>query len=242
MNLGAAAAVVCAVAAALFAGSALAADGGSGTYAATGTTYYFDLVNTGTAAWQSFYLVAPAGTTFIGATSSAEASARCIVGQPDGQANEIECGPLPLSAAPIHAHLGLVATLAAPAACGASFQLAVSSTSTLPYTSTPNVTETSPCEITSPKALTPPLLHGTPVVGHTVTASPPAWSSAPTRVDYRWQRCAATTCLRIAGATGLRLALTRRDAGHSVRLVATATVDGDTLTSNSKKLAVRARR
>lgn len=236
------AAVVCAAAAGVSAGSALGGDGGSGTYLSTGTTYYLDLVNTGTVAWQSFYLVAPAGTTIIGGTSSGEASARCIVGQPDGRPNEIECGPLPLSAAPIHAHLGLVVTVAAPVACGAQFQLAVSSTSTMPYTNAPNVTEAAPCAVSSPRALSLPLLQGTAVGGHTVTASPPAWSSAPTRVSYRWQRCAANACAQIAGATRLRLTLTRQDAGHSVRLVATAVVDGTTLTSTSKKLAVRVRR
>jgi hypothetical protein len=235
----AAAAVVCA-ASALVCAAPGGADSGSGTYAATGQTYYFDLVNTGTVAWQFFYLVGPPGTTFIGATSSAEASARCVVGQPDGKANEIECGPLPLSAAPAHAHLGLVATLAAPVACGAPFQLSVSTASTLPFTRGSDVTQAGSCAAAAPTALEPPALHGTPVVGRTIRATPPAWSSAPTRVAYRWQRC-ATACTAIAGATGLKLVLTRHDAGRSVRLVATAIIAGTAVETGSTRLAVRAR-
>ena len=105
MNLRAAAAVVCVTWAAACAGPALAADGGSGTYVATGTTYYFDFVNTGTAAWQFFTVVGPPGTIFVGGTTANEQSARCIAGQPDGQANEIECGPLSPNVAPAHTHL-----------------------------------------------------------------------------------------------------------------------------------------
>lgn len=240
MNLRAAAAVVCLTCAAACSGTALAADGGSGTYAATGTTYYFDFANTGTAAWQFFIVIAPPGTTFVGGTTGNEQSARCIVGQPDGSADEIECGPLSPSVVPVRAHIPFVATLSAPAACGASFQLAVSSTGVAPFTSAPDVTEAGPCAGTSATAIAPPALHGKPVVGRTITATPPTWSAAPTSVVYRWQRCTATACTRIAGATRLSLALTRADAGHGVRLVATAVVDGATIVSASKKLAVRA--
>jgi hypothetical protein len=241
MRMRVAAAVVCATWVAVCTSPALAVDGGSGTYAATGTTYYFDFVNSGTAAWQFFTVVGPPGTTFIGGANAAEQMARCVVGQPDGLPNEIECGPLSPNLAPAHTHISFVVTLSAPAACGARFQLAVSSTGVLPFTSAPDVTEAGPCTVASPTAIAPPTLHGTPAAGRTLTATPPTWSAAPTRVAYRWQRCTAAGCSPLPGANSLKLALTRADVGRSVRLVATALVDGATIVSTSKKLAVRAR-
>src|SRR5207237_3390182 len=57
-------AAVCAVAVA--AGVARASDGGSATYTVTGARYDFVLFNSGTSRWQYFFLVGPAGTTFVG--------------------------------------------------------------------------------------------------------------------------------------------------------------------------------
>jgi hypothetical protein len=241
MRVRAAAAVLCAGAALASAPSAAAADGGSGTYVATGQTYYFDLVNTGTMAWQFFTLVGPPGVTFVGGANSAEAQARCVLGQPDGLPNEIECGPLSPSLVPVQAHMGFVVTVNAAADCDAPFELSVSSTGALPFTRAPDVTESGSCTAAAPSARTQPVLHGTPTVGRTVTATPPTWSAAPTRVTYRWQRCTATACTTIANATRLTLRLTRSDAAHSVRLVATATIDGVAVVSRSAKLAVRTR-
>ncbi len=76
------------------------ADGGAGTYTASGSSYDFDLVNTGTTAWQFFTLLAPPGTTFVGGATAGEATVHCAVGQPDGLPNEVECGPLSLSGSP----------------------------------------------------------------------------------------------------------------------------------------------
>ena len=111
---------------AVFAGTALASDGGSGTYTATGSTYDFVFFNSGTAAWQYFYVVAPPGARFLGGGTISEASPRCAVGEPDGRPGQIECGPLPPSLAPSHVHFGFAATLGAPAPCGSPFQLYVS--------------------------------------------------------------------------------------------------------------------
>jgi hypothetical protein len=214
-------------------------DGGSGTYVATGRTSYFDLINTGTAAWQSFYLVGPPGTVFIGGANATEFSALCVVGQPDGQLNEIECGPLSPNVMPVSAHMAFTATLSAPVACGAPFQLAVSSTSVPPYTRGQDVTEVAAsCIAATPRALVPPTVHGKPTVGHTLAATAPTWSSPPTSVTYVWQRCTASDCTSIPGTTGLRLSLTRRDAGRVVRLVASAIIDGVAVRTSSAKLAV----
>src|ERR1700733_10902620 len=81
------AAIGCALVAAAVAG---AGDGGGGAYLSNGHNYDFALVNSGTTAWRSFYLIAPAGTSFVGGTTGNEASAPCVVGPPD----QIECGPL----------------------------------------------------------------------------------------------------------------------------------------------------
>ena len=132
------------------------------------------------------------------------------------------------------------ATLVAPVACGVTFQLAVSSTGALPFTPGGPVTQSGSCAA-SPAALTPPQVHGTATVGHVLDATPPTWSAAPTRVSYRWQRCTPAACAPIAGARRLTLRLTTRDAGHSIRLVVTATIDDATVLSRSSKLAVRVR-
>ena len=216
------------------------ADGGSGTYTATGRTYYVTLFNAGTTPWQYFFLVGPAGTVVEGgATVIGESTARCVVGQPDGSPAEIECGPL---AAPPSLHFGFVVTLSVPVACGATFQLDVSSTGVAPFTRVADVTFAGSCASASPHVVARPTLHGTPTVGKTLTASAPIWSVPPTRVEYQWQLCTTGSCSPIRGATGLTLKLRSRDAGNTVRIVATATLDATTVTSTSKALAVRARR
>lgn len=223
-------------------GGAAAADGGSGTYTATGQTYDFDLFNSGTAPWQYFYLVAPSGMRFIGGATAGESTAHCVVGQPNGQANEIECGPLSSNVLPPNTHALFVATLSAPGACGAPFQLDISSPEDSPFTRVGDVTYAGNCAAAPPRVVEPPALHGTPTAGRTLTATAPTWSATPTRVTYQWQLCTMASCSPIQGATKLTLTLTGRDTGRSVRIVATATVDGARVQSASKQIAIRARR
>ena len=227
-----------AVAALTIAPGIAASDGGSGTYTVRGDKYDFVFFNSGTAPWQYFYLVGPSGTIFVGGDTSTEATPRCTVGLPDGGADEIECGPLSANFAPPLGHLGFSATLAGPVACGAVFQLYVSTTGVLPFTRVSDLTFAGSCAATPPHALTPPTIAGTPVVGRTLTATPAVWSAAPTRAAYRWQRCTRTTCTAIKGAAALRLRLTSAERHSSVRIVETATIDGASLTSRSAKVAV----
>lgn len=217
-------------------GVAAAADGGSATYTASQRTYYFTLFNSGTTLWQYFVLVGPAGASFIGGTTGIENSAHCVPGQPDGVANEIECGPLTTA---VSAHLGFVATLAAPVACGAPFQFEVSSNGAASFTRVGDATLFGSCSAAAPEAITPPAVRGTPTVGRTLTATPPTWSAPPARVAYRWQLCTKTGCAPIGGASKLSLKLTRRTAGHAVRIVAIATFDSGRVESASKRIAVR---
>jgi hypothetical protein len=217
-----------------------ALDGGSGTYTSAGQTYDFNLQNSGTTAWQYFVLVAASGAQFVGGTTGNEGSARCVVGQPDGQANEIECGPVSATVIPPDGHLGFVATLSAVPECGAPFQLSVSSTGTPPFSRVSDATFSGSCTVVPPSAVTPPSLHGVPTVGRTLTATVPAWSETPEGVTYQWQLCAETGCDPIRGANRLTLKLTKRIAGHAVRIAVVATFDGQQVESVSKRVAVRA--
>jgi hypothetical protein len=229
-------AVAAACLALVIVGAAAAADGGSATYTVSQRTYYFTLLNSGTTIWQYFVLVGPAGASFIGGTTGIENSAHCVPGQPDGVASEIECGPLTTA---VSAHLGFVATLAAPVACGVPFQFEVSSNGAASFTRLGDATLSGSCTAAVPEALTPPAVRGTPTVGRTLTATPATWSATPTRVAYQWQRCTRTGCVPISGATKLSLKLTKRVAGHTVRIVATATFDSVRVESASKRTAVR---
>jgi len=230
------------VACALFAAtasSAPASDGGTGTYSVSGLTYDFTFLNSGTATWQYFYVLGPPGTTFVGGGTISEASPHCGVGEPDGRPDEIECGPLPTSLAPPAVHFGFTATVASPVACGATFGLFVSSTGVAPFTRAADIGPAGSCAATPARVVRAPTISGFAVVGRTLTAVPPVWSATPTRVSYVWQRCAKRSCSKIRGARSLRLKLTARDRDRSVRIVATAVVDGRTLVSRSGKLAVR---
>ncbi len=215
-------------------GVAAAADGGSGTYTSTERTYYFTLFNSGTTLWQYFVLVGPAGASFVGGTTGIENSAHCVVGQPDGVVNEIECGPLTLA---VNAHGGFVTTMTAPVTCGAPFQLEVSSTGGASFTRVGDATLDGSCAV-APQAITPPAIRGTPAVGRTLTATAPTWNTTPTRVTYRWQLCMKTDCVPISGATKLSLKLTKRVAGHAVRIVAIATFDSGKVESASKRIVL----
>jgi hypothetical protein len=225
----------------VFVGVAAAADGGSGTYTSSGDTYDFNLFNSGTTTWQYFVLVGPAGAGFVGGANSAEATARCVPGQPDGLANEIECGPLSPSLSPPNVHFGFVATLRTPVACGASFQLEVSSNGGSSFSRAGDAVSAGGCNAALPSAVRVPVIRGRPVVGRILSATPAVWSETPTSVRYQWQRCTVAQCARIGGATSLELRLTGRDARHSVRVVATAAIGGELVQTASKKVEVARR-
>ncbi len=230
-------AVVALLGAAAHAGTA--GDGGSGTYTSSGISYYMVLLNAGTTRWTYFHVVGPPDTVFVAGETAAEFTARCVVGQPNGLPNEIECGPLAMNVAPPGLHLTFVATTTAPVACRSPFELDVSSTGTGPLTRVDDVTYAGSCATLKPAAVTRPAIHGAPRVGSVLTATAPVWNAQPTSVAYRWQLCSAAGCSTIKGATRLTLKLQRRYRGQSVRVVATATVGGVTVTSASKAVAVR---
>jgi hypothetical protein len=178
--------------------------------------------NSGSTPWRAFSLTAPPGMTFVGGTTGNEGSATCVA-----NGNQIQCGPIGVNVMPPQAHLTFVATMQDVATCGATFGLSVSDDGSA---FTP-VSPIGPAAGCAPHALSRPILHRD---GRTIRATPPVWSSPPTRVVYRWQRCATSSCV-ITGA-GLVLRVTR---SGTYRLVATATIDGQTVVSRSRLLAVR---
>lgn len=91
-----------------------------------------------------------------------------------------------------------------------------------------------------PPPVTPPTVTGSARVGKTLMGKPGIWGAQPTRVSYQWQLCTGKRCLPIAGATTRQLKLRPAYAGHSIRLVVTATVAGKRIKSVSTKVAIRA--
>lgn len=213
-----------------------------GTYLTSGRAYDFVLFNTGSMPWRNFYLVAPQAMTFVGGTTGNEGSASCIVEQPEGSSSVIACGPLAPGVMPPQARIAFVATMTAESVCGATFRLFVNSADGAPFTRVADVTEAAGCGARPAKLIERPTLRGTPIVGNTIRATAAIWSTAPTHVGYRWERCAGSSCATIAGATGPMLFLTKRDAGHRVRLIVTATIAGEDVRASSSTLAVRPRR
>ena len=190
---------------------AAADDDGSATYTVRGATYDFALRNTGSTAWQSFSVAAPAGAVFVGGTTANEGSARCTVGPPAS----ITCVLGVVAGASVE----FTAVLQAPVACGAPFQLSVTSAGEQTFTRVGDAVFVGSCA-------PPELVRAARVrrVGHVVTLAPPAWNVQPEEVAYRWQRCARARCVTVHGATGIRI----RSAGL-VRVVVTATFDDGTV-------------
>lgn len=75
----------------------------------------------------------------------------------------------------------------------------------------------------APANTAPPTVTGTPEVGKVLTTTNGSWANSPTGYRYHWQRCTATSCITVSGATQQSYLLTDADAGHSIRSVVTAT-------------------
>ena len=94
-------------------------------------------------------------------------------------------------------------------------------------TATAQSTQTSTVKAaTAPSNTALPQISGTSAVGSTLTASNGAWSgSTPITYTYAWQRCATNgaSCGAINGATDQTYRVANGDAGHTLRVVVTAT-------------------
>lgn len=76
-----------------------------------------------------------------------------------------------------------------------------------------------------PSNTAPPTISGAAQVGQRLTESHGSWSNSPTSYSYQWEDCdsSGNNCQAISGATGQSYTLTGSDAGHTVRVVETAT-------------------
>jgi hypothetical protein len=93
----------------------------------------------------------------------------------------------------------------------------------------------------APSNATPPSIGGTAAQGQTLTADPGTWTGAgPVTHDYQWQRCDAdgNNCVDIPGATGPTYTPGADDAGHTVRVVVTATNSGGSTTTATPPTAI----
>ncbi len=79
---------------------------------------------------------------------------------------------------------------------------------------------------TPPSNTAIPAITGSTAVGWTLTATDGTWSgTAPITYTYRWRRCATSgaSCSDVSGATAKTYQLVSGDAGHTMRVVVTAT-------------------
>ncbi len=88
--------------------------------------------------------------------------------------------------------------------------------------------------ITSPPV---PTISGIPIAGSQYTATPGTWpadGNAP--LAFHWQDCdaAGSRCASIAGATHPSYTTTASDVGHAIRVVVTAGIDANSVTSPSE--------
>ena len=91
-----------------------------------------------------------------------------------------------------------------------------------------------------PSNTTPPSISGTPVVGHTLTASNGTWSGSPTSYAYQWLRCTSGggSCVTISGATAKTYTVATADSGHALRVRVKASNAGGSATAESAETAV----
>jgi hypothetical protein len=90
----------------------------------------------------------------------------------------------------------------------------------------------------APANTSPPVVSGPSKVGSTLTVSTGTWTGGPTTYGYQWQRCTATACTSVVGATQRTYLVTSSDVGHALRAVVTATNADGLSTANSNKTAV----
>ena len=132
--------------------------------------------------------------------------------------------------------VGFVATVSSTPTCSAPFQFDVSSTGTLPYTQAGEVTVATGCSAVAPSVAKPPALHGPAVVGKRLVAtrSDMEHNSDTGRLPMAAMQRGALRA-RSERQTSLALTPSAQDAGHTVRIVATATFGTGTLTSDSSE-------
>jgi hypothetical protein len=90
-----------------------------------------------------------------------------------------------------------------------------------------------------PAATAPPVISGTAAAGKALSVSSGTWNTSAS-FSFQWLRCAAngTACVVVGGATGRSFFLLGGDAGHTFKVVVTATNAAGTGQATSKHTAV----
>jgi hypothetical protein len=85
-----------------------------------------------------------------------------------------------------------------------------------------------------------PTIAGPTVAGQTLTASEGTWTNAPVTYSYAWEDCdsVGASCTIITGARSPSYTLTAADAGHTIRVIVTASNGGGSSTSTSAATTV----
>jgi parallel beta-helix repeat protein len=100
-----------------------------------------------------------------------------------------------------------------------------------------------PASSSAPSISSLPSVHGTPVVGSWLTATPGTWTSASSSA-YSWLRCgpSGAACVPIVDATSSTYRLTPGDRGSRIRVTVIAqNANGSTSATSAATSAVRAR-
>jgi hypothetical protein len=121
---------------------------------------------------------------------------------------------------------------------GSTIRVVVTATNT--YGSTPATsTQTGVVGMQPPANTALPAITGSAVQGQTLTASAGTWTGSPT-FAYQWRDCdtSGASCANISGAASSTYALVAADAGHTVRVVVTATNAGGSTPATSAQTAV----
>ncbi len=88
-----------------------------------------------------------------------------------------------------------------------------------------------------------PTISGSAVEGQSLSAGAGTWSGSPTSYAYQWEQCntAGEGCSSIAGASAASYVPGASDAGHTLRVVVTATNAGGSTPATSAQTAVVAK-
>jgi hypothetical protein len=98
-----------------------------------------------------------------------------------------------------------------------------------------NAAASEPSELISPPPppppptnTVPPAVSGIAQVGDVLTASTGTWTESPTSIVYQWEDCntSGKACSNVNGATASSYQLAASDAGHTLRVVVTASNEG----------------
>lgn len=121
-----------------------------------------------------------------------------------------------------------------PGDAGHTLEAQVSATNAAGTTSA--LSNRSAVVVALPAATKAPHISGRARIGRRLSASLGTWSGPPTAYRYQWLRCTARggSCKRIAHATQSTYRLTKRDAGHRLRVAVTAVDPAGSTTATSR--------